>query len=57
MHNNGHVLLFMRPLECRMGGYALQLMRVMRHKNVIAECTMSKVFLDEKNFYFIKEVT
>lgn len=57
MHNNGHVLLFMRPSECRMGGYALQLMRVMRLKNVIEECTASKVFLDEKKFHFIKEVT
>jgi hypothetical protein len=40
-----------------MGGYALQLMRVMRLKNVIAECTRSKVFLDTKKFHFIHDVT
>lgn len=39
-----------------MGGYALQLMRVMRLKNVIAECTASKVFLDTKKFHFIHDV-
>jgi hypothetical protein len=40
-----------------MGGYALQLMRVMRLKNVIAECTASKVFLDTKKSHFIHDVT
>jgi hypothetical protein len=45
MHDNGHVLLFLRPSECRMGGFALQLMRVMRLKNVLKECTASKCSL------------
>jgi hypothetical protein len=42
MHNNGHVLLFLRPSECRMGGFAL---------NVLEECTASKMFLDSKKFH------
>ena len=44
------MLLFIEPSECRMGGEALQLLRVLRLKDTIMEATMSKVFVEEKNF-------
>ena len=44
------------PSECRMGGEALQLLRVLRLKDTIMEATMSKVFVEEKKFHFIREI-
>ena len=56
VHNNGKVLLFIEPSECRMGGEALQLLRVLRLKDTIMEVTMSKVFVEERKFHFIREI-
>lgn len=56
VHNNGKTLLFIEPSECRMGGEALQLLRVLRLKDTIMEATMSKVFVEEKKFHFIREI-
>ena len=56
VHNHGRMLLFIEPLECRMGGEALQLLRVLQLKDTIMEATMSKVFVEEKKFHFIREV-
>ena len=39
-----------------MGGEALQLLRVLQLKDTIMEATMSKVFVEEKKFHFIREV-
>ena len=39
-----------------MGGEALQLLRVLRLNDTIMEATMSKVFVEEKKFHFIREV-
>lgn len=50
VHNNGKTLLFIEPSECRMGGEALQLLRVLRLKDTIMEATMSKVFVEKGNF-------
>ena len=39
-----------------MGGEALQLLRVLQLKNTIMEATMSKVFVEERKFHFIREI-
>ena len=39
-----------------MGGEALQLLRVLRLKDTIMEATMSKVFVEERKFHFIREI-
>ena len=50
VHNNGKTLLFIEPSECRMGGEALQLLRVLRLKDTIVEATMSKVLWKKRSF-------
>ena len=56
MHNNGRLVLFIKPSECRMGGAALQLLRVMRLKDTLAECMTSKLFLEMRKFHFLSDV-
>ena len=56
VHNNGRVLQFIEPSECRMGGEALQLLRILRLKDTIMEAVMSKVFVECKKFHFIGQI-
>jgi hypothetical protein len=56
VHNNGRVVQFIEPLECRMGGDALQLLRVLRLKDAIMESVMSKVSIECKKFLFIGQI-
>ena len=35
VHNNGRILQFIEPSECRRGGEALQLLRILRLKDTI----------------------
>ena len=39
-----------------MCGEALQLLRVLQLKDTIMEATMSKVFVEEGKFHFIREI-
>ena len=39
-----------------MGGEVLQLLRVLRLTDAIMEATMSKVFVEERKFHFIREI-
>ena len=41
----GSVLLFIKPLACRMAGFAIQLLRIFRLKNVLLQCFSDPVFL------------
>ena len=56
MHNHGKSLRFIKPSECRMGGEMLQLLRVMRLKETLEEVVATKVFLELKEFHFLKDV-
>jgi hypothetical protein len=56
VHNNGRILQFIEPSECRMGGEALQLLRILRLKDTIMESVMSKVFIECKKFHFIGQI-
>jgi hypothetical protein len=56
VHNNGSALQFIEPSECRMGGEALQLLRILRLKDTIMESVMSKVFIECKKFLFIGQI-
>ncbi len=56
VHNNGRVLQFIEPSECRMGGEALQLLRILRLKDTIMESVTSKVFIECKKFLFIGHI-
>ncbi len=56
VHTYGKTLLLIEPSECRMGGEALKLIRVLLLKDIIMEATMSKVFVEEKKFHFIREI-
>jgi hypothetical protein len=55
-HNNGKKLEFIKPSDCRMGGEAIQLLRVLRLKNALTECVASKAFRDMKQFAIVGEV-
>ena len=56
VHNNGRLLQFIEPSECRMGGEALQLLRILRLKDTIMESVVSKVFIEHKKFLFIGQI-
>ena len=55
-HNNGRMLEFMKPSECRMGGVAIQLLRVLRLRETLAECVASKAFCDLKKFKDVADI-
>ncbi len=53
VHNNGMVLQLIEPSECRRGGKALQLLRILQLKDTVMEMMTSKVFIECKNFIFM----
>lgn len=55
-HNNGRQLEFMKPSECRMGGVAIQLLRVLCLRETLAECVASKAFRDLKKFKNVADI-
>ncbi len=50
------MLEFMKPSECRMGGVAIQLLRVLRLRETLAECVISKAFCDLKKFKDVADI-
>jgi len=55
-HNAGRLLKFVKPLDSWMGGKALELLRMLRLKDTLAECMTNRVFWDNKQFHFLGEV-
>ena len=49
-HNNGRVLGFVKPSECRMGGEEIALLRVLRLRPALQECVSSREFLALNEF-------
>ena len=50
------MLEFMKPSECRMGSVAIQLLRVLRLWEKLAECVISKEFRDLKKFKDVADI-
>ncbi len=49
-------LEFIRPSACRLGGEAIQLLRVLRLKDALTECVPSKAFRELKQFAIVGEI-
>jgi hypothetical protein len=55
-HNNGKRLEFIKLYDCRMEGKAIELLRILRLRDALTECVVSKAFHDMAEFDIIGEI-